>query len=200
MLERAEPILKLVCAGLVALLLVQAAGAARRSNPLKRTSVPVPPTWSPPTNAAPATGGSSGPGMPPGMPPGMAMSMPPGMPMGMPPGGRHGRGGPGGPGGAALSPEAEARLDKIIQSELLGPVMRPPPMALIGIAGKDVLLRGPNGQAGLVREGGEMGGAKLIRIGTNRVLVQEGTELKELMIFEGIGGESLMPKGKEGTP
>ncbi|MCZ7638119.1 MAG: hypothetical protein M5U12_20005 [Verrucomicrobia bacterium] len=107
-----------------------------------------------------------------------------------------GRPGHGGPPGPALPPETQARLDRVIQSELLGPVMRPPPMALLGIAGQDVLFRGPNGQTGLVREGGELGGVHIVRIGTNRVLVREGTELKELTIFGGIGGESLMPKGK----
>jgi hypothetical protein len=88
----------------------------------------------------------------------------------------------------------------VIQSEVLGPIMRPPPMALLGIAGQDVLLRAPNGQSGLVREGDELGGVQLVRVGTNRVLVKENGELKELMIFEGIGGESLLPQGKEGTP
>ena len=172
MRERAEPLLKLLCAGLAALLALQAAGALRRLHPLKRTTAPEPPTWTAPTNAPPA---------------------PPGAP------GRPGR--PGGPGGGApLPPEVQARLDKIVQSELLGPVMRPPPMALLGIAGQDVFFRAPNGQSGLVREGAELGGVQIVRVGTNRVLVREAGELKELMIFEGIGGTSLMPQGKEATP
>lgn len=186
MRDRAESILKLVSAVLAALLLVQMTGFLRRMSPLKRTSVPEPATWSPPgagTNAPAAA--SAG---PPGMPPGMPM-----------PGPRRGGRGPGGP-GPALPPEIQARVDRVIQSELLGPIMRPPPMALLGIAGKDVFLRAPNGQSGLVREGGELGGVQLVRIGTNRVLVKENGENKELMIFEGIGGESLLPKGKEGTP
>ena len=72
-------------------------------------------------------------------------------------------------------------------------------MALIGIVGQDVLLRAPNGQSGLVREGGELGGVQLLKIGTNRVLVKENGETKELMIFEGMGGVSLLPQGKDGT-
>ena len=49
-------------------------------------------------------------------------------------------------------------------------------MALLGIAGKDVFLRAPNGQTGLIREGEELGGVKLLRIGMNRVLIeQDGT-------------------------
>ena len=186
MRDRAESVLKLVSAVLVVFLLVQVTGFARRMNPLKRTTVPEPATWAPPgagTNtAATATAG------PPGMPPGMPM-----------PGPRRGGRGPGGP-GPALSPEVQARVDRVIQSEILGPIMRPPPMALLGIAGKDVLLRAPNGQSGLVREGGELGGVQLVRIGTNRVLVKENGEHKELIIFEGMGGVSLLPQGKEGTP
>lgn len=126
--------------------------------------------------------------------PGMAMGgMPPGMPPGFPMmGGPPGRGSA----NANLSPEAKARMDKIVQSEILGPVIRPQPMALIGIAGKDVFFRAPNGQTGLFREGEEMGGVKLLRIGTNRVLVEQDGQPKELMIFSGVGGESLLPKGK----
>lgn len=94
----------------------------------------------------------------------------------------------------ALPPEARARVEKITQSEILGPVPTPPPMALLGIGGEDILLRTANGQTGLLREGEELGGVKLIRIGTNRVLVEHEGQLKELMMFSGFAGESLMPE------
>jgi hypothetical protein len=182
MLERAPSILKLVCAGLAVLLLARTTLVLRHLRPLKRTSVPEPPTWTAPTSTnPPPKPAPAGPGMP----------APPARPApGRPPRGA----------GPTLPPDIEARIDKTVQSELLGPVMRPPPMALLGIAGQDVFFRAPNGQSGLVREGGELGGVRIVRVGTNRILVQEGTELKELVIFEGIGGESLMPKEKEGTP
>lgn len=184
MLERAETLLKLVCAGLAAWLLMQGIGTARRLDPLTRTSVPEPPTWTPPTAPTPPSPAA-------GMP--MAVPMPPGMPlMGRPP-----RGGAPGP---ALPPETETRVDRIVQGGLLGPVIRPPPMALLGIAGQDVLFRAPNGQSGLVREGGELGGVRILRIGTNRVLIAEGTNVTELTIFEGMGGESLLPKQTQITP
>lgn len=173
MLERAEPVLKILCAGLAALLLVQGVGVARRLNPLKRATVPEPPTWTPPATATHPE------------------------PVLMPVSGPASRGGGPGP---ALAPEVEARIDRVTQSEVLGPAIRPPPMALLGIAGRDVIFRAPDGQSGLVRAGGELGGVKILRVGTNRILVQEGAEVKELMIFEGIGGESLLPKGKEGSP
>ena len=156
----------------------------------------------PPTNNAPvppsgvaATGPT--PGGPPGMPPGM-MGMGPGGP-GMPPGFM--AMGPGGPGmpnpGPELSPELQARLDRIIDSEILAPVMRPLPMALLGIAGPDVFFRAPNGQTGLLKEGEELGGVKLLRIGINRVLVEEKGDQKELTIFAGLGSESLMSTKKD---
>lgn len=115
--------------------------------------------------------------MPPGMNPGMRM---------------HGM--PGGPSKPAvpLDPLVQARIEKIIQSEILGPVQRPLPMALLGIAGADVFLRAPNGQSGLLRIGGDVGGIKLLRIGTNRVLVEEAGVKKELTIFNGSGSESLL--------
>jgi hypothetical protein len=46
-------------------------------------------------------------------------------------------------------------------------------------------------------EGGEMGGLKMLRIGTNRVLVEHEGQQKELTIFSGFGSESLLPKGKD---
>ena len=176
MRDRAEPLLKLLCLVLGLLLAARTIGALRHSHPLRRTSVPEAPTWTAPTNSPSPGGTAAAPG--------------PGLP------GRPGPGGPGGPAGTAADP----RLDKIVQSELLGPVMRPPPMALLGIAGRDVFFRAPNGQSGLVREGGELGGVRIERVGTNRILVRENGQLKELMIFEGIGGESLLPQGKEGNP
>ena len=93
-----------------------------------------------------------------------------------------------------ILPVIQARINKITQSELLAPVFHPPPMALLGIAGRDAFLRTPNGQMSLLREGSESDGLKLLRIGTNRVLVEVAGDKKELMIFEGLGGESLLPK------
>ena len=82
------------------------------------------------------------------------------------------------------------------QSEILGAIVRPLPMALLGIAGQDAFLRAPNGQTGLLREGDELGGIKLLRIGTNRVLIEHEQQQKELMLFSGFGSETLLPKGK----
>ncbi len=98
-----------------------------------------------------------------------------------------------------LPPLILARIDKIAQSEILAPFMRRMPMALLGIAGNDAFLRAPSGQTGLAKEGDEMGGIKLLKIGINRVLVEQEGEKKELTIFSGIGGESLLPKPKPAT-
>jgi hypothetical protein len=98
---------------------------------------------------------------------------------------------------AELPPVTQARIDKITDSEILGPVIRPVPMGLLGIAGEYAFLRAPSGQTELVKEGAEMGGIKLLKIGINRVLVEEAGEQKELTIFEGYGGETLLPKPKD---
>jgi hypothetical protein len=74
------------------------------------------------------------------------------------------------------------------------------PMGLLGIAGNVAMLRATNGQTGMVKEGGEMGGIKLLRIGTNRVLVEADGQKQELTLFNGLGGETLLPKTKENTP
>jgi hypothetical protein len=103
-------------------------------------------------------------------------------------------GGPGGSKAAKLPPEIQARVDRVVESEILAPVNHPMPMALLGIAGKSAFLRSPSGQTGLVKEGEDLGEIKLLRIGINRVLVEQDGQQKELMIFSGLGGESLLPK------
>jgi hypothetical protein len=128
-------------------------------------------------------GGKHGP--PPGMTPEMMAQM---MAGGMP-------GGPmgGGMKKIELPPEVTARVDRIVDSEIFGPVMRPVPMALLGIAEHEAFIQATNGQIGPVKVGGELGGIKLLRIGINRVLVEQGGEKQELTVFGGAGGESLMP-------
>ncbi len=104
---------------------------------------------------------------------------------------------PGGPPGMMamgppLPPEVQARVDQIIESELLAPVMHPQPLALLGMLGREALLRAPNGQTGAVKEGDELGGVKVLKLGINRVLVEEAGEKKELSLFSGLGSESLL--------
>ena len=98
----------------------------------------------------------------------------------------------------SIPSEVQARIDKIKTSQILGQVIsRPPAMpGLLGIAGADVFIRAPNGQTGLVREGEEFGGVKLLRVGTNRVLIEDEGQTNELIVFEGFGSESLLGKEK----
>jgi hypothetical protein len=100
---------------------------------------------------------------------------------------------PPGKSGAELPPAVKSRISRITDSEILGPVIRPLPMALLGIAGEFAFLRSASGQTGLVKEGDSLGDLKLLRIGINRVLVEQDGQKKELMIFSGYGGESLLP-------
>jgi hypothetical protein len=103
-------------------------------------------------------------------------------------------GNPPGMGARELPPEIKARVDRIYDSEILGQVMRPLPMGLIGIAGDVAFLRSASGQTGLIKEGDNLGDLKLLRIGINRVLVEQAGQKQELMIFEGYGGKSLLPE------
>jgi hypothetical protein len=93
-----------------------------------------------------------------------------------------------------VPPAIQAQISKITDSEILGPVMHPLPMALMGIAGDVAFLRAPSGQTGLVKVGDSLGEIKLLRIGINRVLVELDGQQQELMIFSGYGGESLLSK------
>ena len=96
-----------------------------------------------------------------------------------------------------LPPLIQARIDKIIESEILAQLTKPQPAGLLGIAGRGAMLRSSTGQTGYVKEGGELGGMKLLQVGVNRVLVAEDGKTNELTIFSGIGGESLLPKQGE---
>jgi hypothetical protein len=100
---------------------------------------------------------------------------------------------------AELPPQVKERVDRIVQGEILAPVMRPMPMALLGIGGQSAILRSPDGQTGVVKEGDTLGSIKLISIGTNRVLIEQDGEKKELTIFDGLGSESLLPKPDKTT-
>jgi hypothetical protein len=102
--------------------------------------------------------------------------------------------GPPGKHGVDLPPALQARVNRITESEVLGAVMHPLPMALLGIAGEYAFLSSDSGQTGLVKEGDTLADLKLLRIGINRVLVEQSGQKKELMIFDGYGGESLLPK------
>lgn len=126
----------------------------------------------------------------------------PGPPPGFPGGPMMGRGrGAGGPPSMThFPPVVQARLDKVVQSEILGPVSRPLPMALLGVAGDQALLRTATGQTGFFKEGAMLGEVKLLKVGTNRVLIEHEKQTKELTIFSGFGSESLMPKKTETLP
>lgn len=99
-----------------------------------------------------------------------------------------------------LPKAVKAQVDKVVQSGILAPYMPPMPAALLGIADDEAFLRAGNGQTGVLKEGGELGGLKLLRIGVNRVLIEENGEKKELMVFGGAGGESLMAAPTNAPP
>jgi hypothetical protein len=210
MFERLNPVLRMTCLVLAALLVFQFSRLAASKDPLADVKLPVPSVNTigsnatpaavsgvketnapgPATNAAPvpetAKGATNAPPVSKGMPPASRGKMP---------GSRPTSGTP----MPDLPPAVQARVERITQSEILGQVIRPLPMALLGIAGRDAFLRAPNGQTGLVKEGDELGGIKLLRIGTNRVLIEHEGQKKELTVFSGFGSDTLLPKGKENS-
>jgi len=185
MLDRFEPVLKIVCLALAVLLLAQVGKRLAHPDPLGSASIPPLPALSPPkappTNSISQTNTVKGSNI-------VGAAKEPK---------RHGNAGPhfGAPKAAHDLPSfIQARVDHIKESEILGPFIRPMPMALLGIADDDAFLRGPDGQTGMVKEGGELGGIKLLRIGINRVLIEQDGEKKELTVFNGFGSDSLLPK------
>ena len=96
-----------------------------------------------------------------------------------------------------LPSDIEKRSSKLEQSGILGRTPKPPPMALIGIAEPYAFLQTPTGQTGKVKEGESLSGVKILRVGSNRVLVEHDGQTSELSIFSGIGSESLMPSNNK---
>jgi len=177
MFDRFEPLLRIICLALAALLLCQIVRLVVRGDPLGHASIPALPTLS--LKATPATNSPAAP--PTNAPAPSKMNGP----VRIKP-----------PKQSDLPAVVQARVDRIKESEILAPFMRPMPLALLGIAGEDAFLRAPDGQSGMVKEGGKLGGIKLLRIGTNRVVVEEDGEKKELTVFSGMGSDSLLPPEK----
>lgn len=101
---------------------------------------------------------------------------------------------------SSLPPNIQDRIKVITGSGLFGPVPRPLPMALLGIAGSEALIRTPHGQTGFLKEGATLGGVKLLRLGINRALIESEGKTQELTIFSGLGGKPLLTKEKETAP
>ena len=176
MRERYTPVLRIICIALAAVVCAQLVRVAKARNPLsdlKLSAASFTNATLPATNTALATN----------EPAQKTTNSPP----------RASRSSSGSP-KSDLPPAVQSRVDKIVQSEILGAIVRPLPMALLGIAGKDAFIRGADGQTGLVREGEDFGTLKVLRIGTNRVLVEYEGQKKELILFSGFGSESLLPK------
>lgn len=99
-----------------------------------------------------------------------------------------------------LPVQVSNHVERITQSEILGPVVRPRPVALLGIAGPDAFIRATSGRTGLLRVGELMDGIKLVQVGTNRVVIEQDGKRRELTIFAGLGSETLIPKEKDKKP
>jgi hypothetical protein len=177
--ERATPILRVVCLVLAILVVYQLARLIAGRDPLAELSLPQP--VNPLDSPLPPTSPNPTPEPAANLP-----SFPPDRVPGMPPG--------------QVPPALRPTVDRIARSEIFGAVPRPMPMALLGIGGHDAFIRTPNGQAGLLREGEELDGLKLLRIGINRVLIEIEGQQQELTLFSGLGGETLLPKEREIHP
>ena len=192
MSERFHAILKIICLGLAALVFYQIVSLAARKDPLAQLSFAAMPIVAAPETRIEKTQTNV-------LPPQAAAEKQTNSLPRQSSGKKVTSSGPRPPAAeaqSALPPAVQTRIDRITASEILGAVVRPLPMALLGIAGKDAFLRAPNGQTGLLREGEELGGVKLLRIGTNRVLIEHEQQQKELTVFSGFGSETLIPKGK----
>ena len=80
------------------------------------------------------------------------------------------------------------------------PRKSPPPPGFLGVMGRYAILRSPDGKTDLVLEGGSFGGAKLLRIASNRVLIEFQGKQIELTVFSGLGSSTLTPAPEKKGP
>ncbi|HVR73579.1 MAG TPA: hypothetical protein VMT52_04580 [Planctomycetota bacterium] len=71
------------------------------------------------------------------------------------------------------------------------------PIALLGIVGKYAIIQGLDGKKDLVSEGGRLGNITLLRIGTNRVVIEHQGKQQEMTLFSGLGSSPLLPAPKD---
>jgi hypothetical protein len=179
MSERAAPILKWVCLAFAALLIWKLGRFALVADPLGKVTVPAIPIWAPTVETA-ATKSTNAPPKPPPGPRSPAAAIPK---------------------PSDLSSNALARVDRIISSEIFGPVPRPTPIRLFGLTGRGPTahIQAPTGGQIELLVGEEKAGIKLLEVRPNRVLVEHEGQKKELVMNAGIGSESLLSPGK-GNP
>ncbi len=100
----------------------------------------------------------------------------------------------------AEPPPPDPRQRAIEKSGIFGEAPRkggPRRPSLLGIAGDRAILKLPDGKVDLVSEGAEASGVKVLRIATNRVLVEFKGKKIELTIFSGLGSDPLSEKSGE---
>lgn len=100
---------------------------------------------------------------------------------------------------ADLPAPVRDRIDRVVRSGMFGPPPRTVPIALLGVAGDEAFLRVTNGATGRLGVGETLGGVTVLRITTNRVLIEHGGETNELTLFSGMGSDSLLPASKPST-
>ncbi len=72
------------------------------------------------------------------------------------------------------------------------PPSAPPDPTLIGIAGASAFIKMPSGTVVPLELDGETDGIRLVKIGLNRVLIEQDGKTHELTIFSGLGSDSLL--------
>ncbi len=99
-------------------------------------------------------------------------------------------------------PAFPPRFEIIVTSGILGkaPQAPKPKPLLIGVIGERAMLRAPDGREDLVREGEELGGVKVVKIATNRVLIEFEGKKQELTVYSGMGSPSLLAEEKDQKP
>jgi hypothetical protein len=204
-LERYARVLRLLTFGLLGLIALQAGFIARGKDPLQdleagaadlpAVEVGGPVVAAEKGSAPPAPADKSS---PPAVSGGPAEKVPPapgpgGAPEKGPP--------PPGPGSAPPEGGLPEKYRRIASSGIFGAEpSKLVPLTLLGLAGSYAIIMTPSGQTDLVPEGGELGGVKVLKISTNRALVEYQGKKQELTIFSGLGSDSLLPSGKETSP
>ena len=102
------------------------------------------------------------------------------------------------PPGGAKTPPAVKLPERYAATHTRGifgvvPPKPPIPILLEGIGSDFAFLRSAKGRSGLVKAGETFDSIKVLEIGQNRVLIEVEGKKRELTIYHGLGGGSLLP-------
>ena len=96
---------------------------------------------------------------------------------------------------ALTAAQVKTSIEIMKRSGLFGSPPKPRPSTLIGIAGDMAIIQTGSGGTKAMSVDETFQNVKLLKLDTNRALIEENGKTRELTLYSGMGSESLIDKG-----